>query len=186
MSAYPAATYIPLLSSPVRQALDSLQALIMQGLPALGLTTPTWTDPALGAPADHYFLPTGCRLYRSDLPDDVRGHALILHQEKEATRLIADDPRLWSVPLQIRLLYTRTLTTAQTDTLLRWLEQFFTLGFVSPTTGQRHYARHYLTTASLHVHTITAVTAAPYAQVDGWQTALSLSLTLHCSGIAPA
>lgn len=186
MSSYPATTYLPLLSSPVRQALDSLQSLIMGGLPSLGLPTPTWTDPLLPAPPNHYFLPPGTRLYRSDLPDDVLGHALLLHQEKEATRLHDDDPRYWAIPLQLRLLYTRQLTSAETDTLLRFLEQFFTIGFRSPDDDQLHHARHYLTTATLHVHRITAVSAAPYAQTDGWSTALSLLLTLHCSGIATA
>lgn len=186
MSAYAAATYLPRLSSPVSYALDSLQRLIMSGLPALGLTSPTWSDPAAPAPTAHYFLPPGTRLYRADLPDDVRGHALILDQAKAATRLYDDDPRYWAVPLQLRLLYTRQLTGPQTDTLLRFLEQFFSVGFRDPATAQLHHARHYLTTADLHVHRITDVTAAPYAQADGWSTALTLLLTLHCSGIAPA
>jgi hypothetical protein len=160
--------------------MDSLLRVIMGGVPAYGLTSPTWTDIAEPAPSGHFFLPAGTRVYRSDLPDSAKGNYLTVHQSENATRRAEDDPRYWLLPFEIKVLWMRQLTDDQTSLLSQFLEQFFSVGFAEGSVI--HQAKHYLSSTDFHVFDIRDITVEPITQNDGWRTALTVNFTLFCAG----
>lgn len=120
----------PLPSPPEDQLIAAMSALIRGGIPPV-LTGATWAEDQ-PAPAGHWLMPEGTRIYRYDDTAEIQPPCIILFLEKDSEPYTATDNSLWRLHAAVDLIWPRDLTTLETQQLRMVLLNLFTADMIDP------------------------------------------------------
>lgn len=99
---------------PCAELLASLSRVIRLGVPP-AIPSPAWTDEKAGAPAGHWLLPTGARVYTYEEKEPVKSPCVMLSIPTDAGQRYASSRAYWDVPIQIDVMFNRVLKISRVD-----------------------------------------------------------------------
>lgn len=101
---------------PHAELLAALSRLIRTGVPP-AIPSPAWTDAAAGAPAGHWLLPTGARVYTYEEKEPVKSPCVLLSIPTDAAQRYVHSRAYWDVPFQIDVMFSRPKPIATLDVM---------------------------------------------------------------------
>lgn len=166
---------------PLAEILDSLSKAIREGAPP-AVKSPPWTDPKTAAPAKHWLLEAGTRIYTYDEPEAIKSPAVLLSINGEATQKYPHSRAYWMVPVRVSVMMAHKYKMSQVDAkiadLTRLLVEDLPTG--NPAT-QTPWGR--LSNGVCHVfpYGIRDVKTSPLQNGAGGNPVLDLTATIFCA-----
>ena len=172
-------TFTPTYSDPTDALITAIHDLLRDG-PGGNIASPAWTTPdKTPAPANHWMLPVGCRLYRYDEPDTLTPPAVLIAQAESTNRRTDHDARYWVVPIYLGIIWTRITTRAEAEGIRRRLERLFGIGVQDGATVRPITAL--LTTDDVQTHFCRNVTV-DYLKLEDNRPKFEVNVTYFASG----
>ena len=177
---------------PMAELLQAVSRLIRLGVPPL-TASPAWADPQGPAPAGHWLLPAGARVYQYDEPEAIKSPACIIYHGGDAVQKYPDSRTYWTIPLRVDIMVGRKLKAQEIENGLAELSRVLTetLPTGDPATASP-WARLSVISAAIasagtpwvHIfsHGIRDVQTTPLRSENG-HPVLSLSANIFCGTI---
>ena len=170
-------SFTPALYDPSNELIDSIIGVIQTG-PGYGVTS-TWIDKA---PAEHWLLPEGTRIYRSDDEGEIEETpALVIGKAGDSVPRFEHTPALWDVPLIIECIWPAEIPDQSRKSCARALQCALTEGIKEGSNTIK--TETYLSNSLVKVHYISKLSAQEEKR-EGGHPALVLLINVFCSGIA--
>lgn len=170
-------SFYPSTRSPEKAVLDRLEVILRNGDALIHDPLPSAWPEGSGAPAGHYCVPQGTKLFRYDVPDETSGDVTIcLAVDGPNIRRHLDDDRYWLIPVEVMVSNTQDVEVlGASGALANDLLQLFTVDTAVQTAAAR------LSSATVHVWYVQDVDLQPNARANG-RYGHQVSFTLFCAG----
>lgn len=171
--------------APVTALLDRLETLIRNG-PGVAWapwdTLPEWAE-GEACPADHLW-EAGMILHRGDVASEADGGSIVIWNDGDAKDYVPESPGLvWEVPLAVRVIYGRMLSSAEAESMSSALFSLFCADLESPSGPEVSKALDRLSGTGVKADFITDADCTPYADARN-HTHLDLTFTVRCRRVA--
>lgn len=181
-------TFVPTTTEPAEALLDSIETFLREGHPQLhDPAPPAWVSGA--CPAGHFTLPEGVTLCRGDVPEEVETPYILLHITGDCERHVADDDRIWNIPVAIHYVENRDAWVSNDiPGVLRELQNDL-LADAAITDGQGVIVTEYpavqrMSTDAIHVYYLYDVQLQQVELKNG-HPGYTLLFKVRCAGITP-
>jgi hypothetical protein len=141
-----------LTQPPISALLASIARVLREGIPEIPALTPgtAWAagDPC---PDDHPFFPEGLRLYDYMQTDTIVMPSCEILCDEKAVAHVANDDRIWKVPVEVDLLWDRDIWDSDDGEQLQAVVKMILTNAVTLPDETTQTAQARLSTAALHV-----------------------------------
>lgn len=178
-------------TAPETRLLAAIDRLLRTGVPGISASQPP-TIWAAGAPcpSGHSVFPTGLRIYRHDIPEEVdsTAPAIVLYIEEQPQRCVDSWEGLWRIAVKVDLIWDRDLwDTAEGEAIVGFVKNLLTNDIQTPADGISRACTRLTDSTFLAVGTIEENNFAE-GVVDRLQTNeghpyISIGFRLTCGGL---
>lgn len=137
------------------------------------------------APANHFLLPQGTRVYSGDIPAcrDLPCALVWCHQRGQPTH--ENSELFWDVPVTIQLRFDRSRTVADLEVTCELLETLFLTDYAAVDDYEGETAAQRLSSDTIRVRNLFDRDVSPFTTEDG-ENIVQLVFTAFCSGKSQA
>ncbi len=145
-------------------------------------TSPAVTGFVSGvAPANHFLLPTGSRIYQGDIPDQRILPCAVVWNHQRGQPTHENSELFWDIPVTVQIRYDRSRTVADLAVTCELLETLFLTDYAAVDDYTGETAAQRLSSDTIRVRNLFDRDVSPFTTEDG-ETIVQLVFTAFCSG----
>lgn len=133
------------------------------------------------APANHFLLPLGCRVYSGDIPSSRQLPCALVWNHQRGQPTHENSELFWDIPVTIQIRYDRSRSEADLAVTCELLETLFLTDYKASGAYAGETAAQRLSTSTIRVRNLFDRDASPFVTDDG-ENIVQLIFTAFCSG----